>query len=148
MAAVSHLHSFAYVSQARMPLTEAALTELLVQSRENNRRTGITGLLICCGSSFFQVVEGTESALDSLYSKLLDDNRHYDVRRLMYRPIDTRIFDSWAMAFRRYESVTSVDVEGFSSLLEKGLDLSESVKQRKELVAMIEIFRSLFDTEN
>ena len=49
-----------YTSQARIDLTEAEVLQILHQSRENNEKTRITGILCYNKRDFIQVLEGPE----------------------------------------------------------------------------------------
>jgi hypothetical protein len=41
-----------YISSAAKPMSDEALLELLEECRDNNAKTGITGMLLYCGESF------------------------------------------------------------------------------------------------
>lgn len=136
------LHTLAYVSQATKTMDEQALRDLLDQARTHNLRHCVTGVLIYCDGSFFQVVEGEQQALDRLYDNLLGDTRHRDLRRLYYRALAQRDFAEWSMAFREYRDLADVPVPGFSALLSTG---ELPVDGASEVGRMIQMFRKLFD---
>lgn len=142
------LMTLAYISQATQATTHSELMELLAQARRSNERFHITGFLIYCDGSFFQVVEGSKVDLDNLYDKLLGDSRHDDIRRILYRPIAAREFDDWSMAFRQFDHPDIIPVPGFSALLDTQTSDSvhnEAANSESEVHAMIHIFRQLFD---
>lgn len=136
------LHTLAYVSQATEVMAEQALRSLLDHARTHNLQYGITGFLIYCHGSFFQVVEGEQQVLDRLYNNLLGDDRHRDLRRLYYRALARRDFAEWSMAFREYSDPANVPVPGFSALLTTG---ALPVAGASEVGQMIQMFRKLFD---
>jgi hypothetical protein len=49
------------------------LKALVQQSAENNRRDGITGLLLLSGDQFLQVLEGPSPAVNRLFRRLCRD---------------------------------------------------------------------------
>ncbi len=71
---------------------------LVRHSRESNRRSGITGVLLHVGESFFQVLEGPPEAIDALYAKILLDPRHTRITRIIYEPIARRFFGDTSMS--------------------------------------------------
>lgn len=73
------------------------LNGILLQARRCNARDGLTGALICRADIYLQLLEGTEAALEATYARIKDDNRHLEVRRLIYEPSGERLFPAWAM---------------------------------------------------
>lgn len=86
-----------YISTARGD-THVERGHILLTSRRNNQRDGITGLLYDDGVRFLQVLEGDMSQVDAAYERIKADPRHRAVVVLSRRPIDTREFGDWAMA--------------------------------------------------
>ena len=76
---------------------EAMLGGILVQARRNNPRNDITGCLICRQDLYLQLLEGPETALDALYSKIKADDRHLAVVQLSKMSVTARMFADWAM---------------------------------------------------
>lgn len=75
----------------------AMLAGILLSARRNNMRDGITGALICRHDLYLQLIEGPPGAIDALFARILEDNRHNDVRLLLSSDIDERMFPGWAM---------------------------------------------------
>jgi Sensors of blue-light using FAD len=73
--------------------------KILIESRSNNRNTGLTGVLCFGDGCFFQCLEGEEDSIDHLLLKLRQDPRHNDLVVLSQKPIKTRSFGSWEMKF-------------------------------------------------
>lgn len=86
-----------YISTARGD-THVERGHILLTSRRNNQRDGITGLLYDDGVRFLQVLEGNMSQVDAAYERIKADPRHRAVVVLSRRPIDAREFGDWAMA--------------------------------------------------
>jgi Sensors of blue-light using FAD len=93
------MHELIYVSAARRPFDTAQLAAVLEQSRRNNAKVGVTGILLYEGGSFLQVLEGEREVVEALYQRVAGDDRHYRLQRLRARPIATRSFAAWTMGF-------------------------------------------------
>jgi len=91
--------SLTYVSTATAELDESALAALLRQSRENNERCGLTGMLLFKSGRFMQVLEGEEEQVRERYRIIEADERHTDVQRLLSETIEARRFPQWSMGF-------------------------------------------------
>lgn len=87
-----------YASRSTEPVTSEMLERILASSRENNKATGITGVLCLCQDNvFLQVLEGGRAPVNELYATLLTDGRHKDVLLLDYEEIHERQFANWRM---------------------------------------------------
>lgn len=86
-----------YASRAAAPLTESVIEGILVQSRRNNPRQGITGILCYSGEQFIQVLEGGRDEVCELFNAIVRDPRHTKVRILTYEEIPERGFGGWTM---------------------------------------------------
>lgn len=85
-----------YASRAAH-LTPKVIESILAQSRENNPRAGITGILCYSKDLFIQVLEGGRDQVCELYNRIVRDERHKDVRILVYEEISERRFGGWTM---------------------------------------------------
>jgi hypothetical protein len=86
-----------YCSRATPGLDQEELQGILKQSRANNAKLGITGVLCLSGGYFIQVVEGGRSAVNQLYNRLVIDGRHAEVTLLGYEEVRERRYAGWAM---------------------------------------------------
>jgi hypothetical protein len=86
-----------YASRPAVPLTPDILDSILEQSRKNNPRLGITGMLCMSDDVFIQVLEGGRDQVCDLYKTIVTDNRHGNVRILVYEEITERRFGHWTM---------------------------------------------------
>ena len=91
------LYRVAYVSRAIRALDWPALDALLVRAQANNRRDGISGLLVYDAGSFLQVFEGPTDAVEALIRRIEKDSRHTDIVVLSAGPIEERYFEGWGM---------------------------------------------------
>jgi hypothetical protein len=99
-----------YCSQVKSDFSEEILKEILLTSRENNRRNRITGVLVHGGGLFMQVLEGPEQNVLRTYMKILDDKRHTDSRIIHITPVKDRLFENWTMGVIEAEPLTFENV--------------------------------------
>lgn len=87
-----------YASRPIEPLSGPFLDSILQQSRKNNPALGITGLLCVSKDLFIQVIEGGRDEVCDLFNAIVRDERHQQVRLLIYEEISERQFGNWTMA--------------------------------------------------
>jgi hypothetical protein len=80
------------------------LRNILLVSRHNNERDGITGSLICREDIYLQLLEGPRAAVSSAYTRIARDNRHGEVMLLWAGDVQERLFPQW---FMRHDPVQS-----------------------------------------
>lgn len=88
-----------YASAASPGLPDGEITRMLARARVKNRALGLTGMLLYCDGSFFQVLEGPQPAVESLYETIAADPRHVQITLIISEPIARRQFDGWTMGF-------------------------------------------------
>lgn len=88
-----------YISTARALITQEVCNDVLRISRANNRRAGISGLLVAGQQRFLQALEGPTDAVRATFARIVDDPRHFACVVLSERHIDSRQFGDWAMGF-------------------------------------------------
>ena len=88
-----------YISTSRETPTAQALDEILVASRRNNAKAGVTWLLLSGGRRFLQVLEGPEADVRTTFDRIAADPRHFAIVELSRREIRDRQFGDWAMAY-------------------------------------------------
>jgi hypothetical protein len=88
-----------YISTARHRFSKAELEEVLLKSRLNNGRAGVTGLLVAGGNRFLQVLEGPQEAVAATYDRIKADDRHFAVVPLSMKKIEGREFGTWSMGY-------------------------------------------------
>ena len=86
-----------YASRSAAPLTASLVDALLDKSRANNPRQGITGILCFSEDLFIQVLEGGRDEVCDLFNAIVRDDRHRNVRILIYEEIRERRFGGWTM---------------------------------------------------
>jgi len=96
---MEQLMHIVYASAATHPFDDEELIGLLTRARQFNHDRGVTGMLLYCDGSFFQVLEGYASTIDKLYATICRDPRHAGITRIIREPIARRSFSEWSMAF-------------------------------------------------
>ncbi|MEM8655276.1 MAG: BLUF domain-containing protein [Pseudomonadota bacterium] len=74
------------------------LKDIFETAHSNNAKRGVTGALFVQEKHFFQVLEGPQDELLSLFARLMDDPRHTCVTMTLFEELNYRMFDQWAMA--------------------------------------------------
>jgi hypothetical protein len=86
-----------YASKPAVKFSFDKLKELAESASESNKTELITGLLVYGNGYFMQVIEGPQDALNKLYLKIAQDDRHTDLRILSYKTILFKKFSQWGM---------------------------------------------------
>lgn len=93
------LRQIVYVSSSTCPAADIDIDSILMTARRNNQNLGITGMLISIDRTFFQVLEGPEPAVRTLYNRIAIDSRHKNMLPLLDQPVPDRQFAAWKMAW-------------------------------------------------
>ena len=101
------------------------VADILVVAGPNNTKLGITGMLLHVDGSFFQVLEGEESAVHALYEKILRDPRHTSAIKLIEEPIERRAFSRWSMGYARVTRTELAQIEGLNDFFGQGSSFRE-----------------------
>lgn len=96
---MSRLIHLIYASAATHAPSTAGLEAILAKSRDNNARDGVTGMLLYADGSFFQVLEGSEEAVDAAFARIDRDERHRGTTCIIRERIARRSFREWTMGF-------------------------------------------------
>ena len=77
----------------------AEITSILAKSQANNERVGVTGALMFNSGCFAQVLEGSRLAVEEVFERIQQDDRHGEVSLLAFEPSPSRAFENWSMGF-------------------------------------------------
>jgi len=129
-----------YASAASRDFATEELAELLRLARENNAKLGLTGMLLYAEGSFFQVLEGQEDVVDTLYVKIKRDKRHDNVALIIKEPIEERYFDDWTMGFYKVSRDELAGILGVNDFFrnDRAVDSDDAGRARKLLAAFRE----------
>jgi hypothetical protein len=93
-----------YCSRQRIIVPERLdyeIGEIVKTSVRNNREAGVTGLLLAHQGWFLQVLEGAPVRVQTLYGRIVDDNRHVSSQVISATLVSKRLFGEWDMCARR-----------------------------------------------
>lgn len=114
------VHQIVYASAATTPMTHDELGALLLSARANNKRLGVSGILVHHEGSFLQALEGDPAVVARLFAKIEADRRHHRVCILLRANVQSRSFADWSMGF--VASNSSVEaLPGFTDFFRGGL---------------------------
>ena len=137
------LYHLGYVSTEAVKFSEEALVALLSEARNANADRDVTGLLLYREGSFYQVLEGSESAVMATFQEIEGDPRHKEVRILFHGETDSREFADWKMGFLNLDGVDVDTLSGFSDFMTRDAqpqEFLENLSRGKRLALM---FRTL-----
>ena len=100
----TRLKQVIYVSEKTETFSDS-LTDIYDISQKNNLESGISGCLLIGSNSYLQLLEGPDSAVENLYSKIKMDSRHKKVKKLFEQHIEEKLFSSWSMKFAPFNNI-------------------------------------------
>ena len=74
-----------------------ALDDILLRSRANNERDGITGVLVASEENFMQLLEGGRTVVAECFMRIMKDIRHQHIKVLLADEAGFRLFSKWSM---------------------------------------------------
>ncbi|MCV3773683.1 diguanylate phosphodiesterase [Enterobacter sp. RD4-1-1] len=107
------LTTLIYQSKCTKPASRFVDHDFLRKIREKNKALKISGIILNNGVDFFQIIEGSESAVDSIFRKIRSDLRHTEVVELMRDYSSRRFFDSFGMEY--YDLSRYKDSSGYQA---------------------------------
>ncbi len=118
------LSELVYISRRTPTCTDYDVTQILQASTQQNKKRGVTGVLLYSKTQFIQILEGDNEAIVTLYDHIKKDKRHRNAFLISLRPIERRYFTSWQMGTKKmdenYEFLTPLNAhekEAFKELL-------------------------------
>ncbi|EHL29273.1 BLUF domain-containing protein [Legionella drancourtii] len=126
-----------YASIANINFDDTNLIELLTEAREKNSHLNVTGMLLYCDYNFFQIIEGQERIIQTLFKNIKNDPRHKNVTTIVEEPIQSRSFAKWTMGFANATKAQLSMIEGMNDFFneEKCLVNIKSGRAKKILNA-------------
>lgn len=105
------MHVIVYVSCATRYVDEETLENLLMSCRTNNKKHGVTGVLLHHDSNFLQYIEGDKHELELVYNHIKSSTLHRNVFELLNEPITERKFSDWNMGYTTAPETLIMDLE-------------------------------------
>ena len=102
---MSNLLRMVYVSTATTPVNDTGgkvqvdIGRILMQSRKNNPKLAVGGVLYFSNNHFFQCLEGEQDVVNKVYQKISTDPRHINIQTLLVKRIGNRQFSNWSMKY-------------------------------------------------
>jgi hypothetical protein len=119
------MFSIVYVSTATKLYEEEDLEQILLESRNWNRKVDLTGLLLYKDGNFMQFLEGPKKDVLEILAKIRSDRRHHSMIIILQQENREREFDSWSMGFVRLHAKDHPAPEGFTDLWERPFSSEE-----------------------
>lgn len=108
-----------YISRFAERVDREQIRKLEEVAQRNNERHGITGVLICSGGLFYQIIEGEDDNIDQLYQNIVKDHRHVDIRCLKVEyNVQEREFPHWSMKSLNLDEANDVLMRPIRTLLQ------------------------------
>lgn len=87
-----------YVSHFSHDWKSHEIQNLADKAAQNNRELSITGMLLTFERLFFQIIEGPEAGIASLFNKICQDPRHCEIAIIQTEAnVQNRLFKDWHM---------------------------------------------------
>ncbi len=131
------LYEMLYVSYAPNGMDRDALLALLKVARENNAKHGITGLLAYHQRELMQLIEGERADVEQLFSNIVNDSRHQQVKKLHEGTISARGFSEWRMGFVAPDEDALRDRPAYVLLTSQGLRGASGESQGRRLLMQL-----------
>ncbi len=130
----NQLYQITYISTGSDYLRFEHIKEILEKSNLNNKKEGISGILVYCNKHFFQIIEGDREAVTELFQRIQIDSRHDNIVKIQEGYIEHRQFDNWNMAFKSYNKelmgLDDFNNEQFYSYINGQLGIKNDVSLR------------------
>lgn len=92
-------HYILYISSFKRDYTVDELNVMMDGFKENNKRDGITGVIIVGQRNIMQFIQGKEDVLDKTWQKIKTDSRHKNVRVLLRGEIGLTLYKDWSLKY-------------------------------------------------
>ena len=93
------LKTICYTSNPKRELSILELEALYDSSKRNNDKLSITGILVLHNNIFFQILEGEETVVNTLYQKIKKDPRHKNINEVLNFSIKEKTFNEFGVGY-------------------------------------------------
>ncbi len=115
---------------------------ILNSARRNNAARNVTGVLTLHRDKFVQMLEGQQTDVMEIFSRIERDQRHTDLMMLRSGPSDSRVFADWHMSLIGDEGEADIPLLATENTLALANLPKMSAPQRQALDAIREIART------
>lgn len=130
------LKTICYISNRRRKLSLIELEELYEQTTTNNNNLEITGALLLIKKQFIQVIEGESNAINTLFEKITNDERHQHIIVLNNSEIEKRFFKEFNSNYSIIDNLEKLTV--FKNYIDKKILEKTQDKSLKALVSILD----------
>ncbi len=131
------VYQLIYVSTAICSTGDSEIADILATARRNNKASGITGLLLCHGGTFFQTLEGDQDTVTACFGSIERDSRHKDAVVLMRKAQEHRVFSQWSMGHAVPEKLSPNNRDTVISLSSLAKDLAAAPESQRHEASML-----------
>ncbi len=108
-----------YISSLNADLSSEDIEQIGKTASENNKKIGITGVLMSAHEFFFQILEGDGERVDQLVARIRKDARHKDLLILKAEEgVSERLFPDWSMKTVRLGGESDMILQAIRIMLE------------------------------
>ncbi|MGH1488821.1 MAG: BLUF domain-containing protein [Acidimicrobiales bacterium] len=114
-----------YTSSLTAGYDSSELDLILKKARHNNEALDVSGMLLFDEGSFFQILEGEEPNVMTLFEKISLDERHEHMVKIIFEPIEERSFYNWSMGVAHMTRQELAAVPGLNDFFADGNSLAQ-----------------------
>jgi len=93
------IYFLVYISTASNPADFEMLSSVISQVAIKNKEQGISGFLYYKNGTYLQLLEGDFKMVNTLFHKIIEDERHKNVTVIIENKIEQRIFNDYESGF-------------------------------------------------
>ena len=94
------LHTILYISTMKIDYSNDSIKKLLEIFTSNNKKNNISGLMLYYERNIIQCIEGSKEDVYRLYNNVENDQRHFNIIKVIDEQISKRNFINWDLAFK------------------------------------------------
>ncbi len=140
---IEPIFQLTYVSTQTRPMSAADLISMLNEAQIKNDGLGITGLLLHREDSFFQIIEGNQQSVETLFAEIESDSRHTRVEVMFKGNAKGREFPDWKMGFLELDGIDVRMLPAFSNFLEDDAEPRKFLKALSRGKRLALLFRAV-----
>ena len=91
------MYRIIYQSRSVEPLNWEIVRSIGTVSERNNKEQDVTGVLLASRTHFLQALEGRYEDVNSVFRRIVRDDRHDEINIVGFSVIDARLFGGWGM---------------------------------------------------
>lgn len=130
------LKTICYISCKSKYLSDQESERLIEETKCKNSTCFITGIIVHVGDHYFQILEGEEKKINTLYKKIVADNRHYEIVELFNKPIKRKYFETYQSSFQT--TFDSEEIKAINVYLKGNIDypFTKKIESILDLLAL------------